>query len=282
MTVPQETENPIRAWVRKKQQASSRLPTCLPAAAILAMFLLLRLHLASGHARLRAIVLCGLCDWGSVVVNQVAATLQCVAGNSAKCALTVCGLRPDPSEFRVRRHCVRFASPAPDRAKPFLCARKVECAGVIRLFICPVCWGRKIVGALRRYDAHAGLSVDSDSVPAVQTLDFCFLASCFVMKSWRPAVHALLLRFMLLSYCHDRLPLATHFFLRLPGPHFSCHHVCFPLAAILSCCARWAAGHVSRIDFRSFRDLPVAERQLGATVFPTPVVMSFVGFMSYS
>ena len=42
----------------------SRFPTCLRAAAMLAMLSLSCRHLASGHACVRAILLCGLGDWG--------------------------------------------------------------------------------------------------------------------------------------------------------------------------------------------------------------------------
>ena len=42
----------------------SRFPTCLRAAAMLAMLSLSCWHLASGHACLRAILLCDLGDWG--------------------------------------------------------------------------------------------------------------------------------------------------------------------------------------------------------------------------
>ena len=44
--------------------------------------------------------------------------------------MAACVLRPALSEIRSGD----VLSPAMDRAKPFLSARKVDCAGVIRLF----------------------------------------------------------------------------------------------------------------------------------------------------
>ena len=52
----------LRALLSMPTMLFSRFPTCLPAAAMLAMLSLSCGHLASGHACLRAILLCGLCD----------------------------------------------------------------------------------------------------------------------------------------------------------------------------------------------------------------------------
>ena len=71
--------------------------------------------------------------------------------------LADCVLRPALSVFRASGHSERFASPALERAKPFLC----DCAGVMRLFNCPVHWGSNTVGALHRDAAHTR---DSDSI----------------------------------------------------------------------------------------------------------------------
>ena len=58
-----------------------------------------------------------------------------------------CVLLPNPLEVRASGHAKGFRNPAPAWAKPFLCARKVDCAGVIRLFNL----------SAYRDDAHSGL-----------------------------------------------------------------------------------------------------------------------------
>ena len=59
-----------------------------------------------------------------------------------------------PYRFRASGHSVRFGSPAPERAKPFLCARKVDCAGVMRLFNLSRPLGQSHSDEMHRNPAH--------------------------------------------------------------------------------------------------------------------------------
>ena len=187
------------------------------------------------------------------------------ADNSAKCALTACELLQTSSKLRVRGYSVRFAGPAPRAGKTH----------TLVFVLIPILFLRF-------------------------KLQSCFPASCFVMKSWRPAVHTLLLRVMLLSCCHARLPRHA-FFSSAARPAFllSCdemHNRCAICAifvkiaqrlcissscSLSSCCNSFllhSLGCRARLclDFHSSRDLPVAERQLCDTVSPAPVVICFV------
>ena len=55
-------------------------------------------------------------------------------GMDVRVVLAACVLCPALSEFRASGHSVRFGCPALEQTKPFLCARKIDCAGVMRLF----------------------------------------------------------------------------------------------------------------------------------------------------